>query len=69
MPDHIHMLVSIPPKLAVAEDVYKRQIQSLGDQLKPVAMLSMLEYINTCVMSNERNDPKAATWVLSLIHI
>lgn len=36
-------------------------IQSLGDQLKPVAMLSMLEYINTCVMSNERNDPKAAT--------
>ena len=38
-------------------------IQSLGDQLKPVAMLSMLEYINTCVMSNERNDPKAATWV------
>ncbi len=38
-------------------------IQSLGDQLKPVAMLSMLEYINTCVMSNERNDPTAATWV------
>ena len=38
-------------------------IQSLGDQLKPVAMLSMLEYINTCVMRNERNDPKAATWV------
>lgn len=34
-------------------------IQSLGDQLKPVAMLSMLEYINTCVMSNERNDPNA----------
>lgn len=26
-------------------------------------MLSMLEYINTAVMSNERNDPKAATWV------
>lgn len=23
----------------------------------------MLEYINTAVMSNERNDPKAATWV------
>ena len=38
-------------------------IQSLGDQLKPVAMLSMLEYINTCVMSNDRNDPTAATWV------
>ena len=38
-------------------------IQSLGEQLKPVAMLSMLEYINTAVMSNERNDPKAATWV------
>ena len=38
-------------------------IQSLGDQLKPVAMLSMLEYINTCVMSGERNDPDAATWV------
>lgn len=38
-------------------------IQSLGDQLKPVAMLSMLEYINTCVMHNERNDPAAATWV------
>ena len=27
-------------------------IQSLGEQLKPVAMLSMLEYINTAVMSN-----------------
>ena len=26
-------------------------------------MLSMLEYINTAVMGNERNDPKAATWV------
>lgn len=38
-------------------------IQSLGEQLKRVAMLSMLEYINTCVMGNERNDPKAATWV------
>ena len=38
-------------------------IQSLGEQLKPVAMLSMLEYINTAVMSNERNHPKAATWV------
>ena len=38
-------------------------IQSLGDQLKSVAMLSMLEYINTCVMGNERNDPAAATWV------
>ena len=38
-------------------------IQSLGEQLKPVAMLSMSEYINTAVMSNERNDPKAATWV------
>lgn len=38
-------------------------IQSLGEQLKPVAMLSMLEYINTAVMSNERNDPKVATWV------
>lgn len=36
-------------------------IQSLGDQLKPVAMLSMLEYINTAVMGNERNDPQAAT--------
>ena len=33
------------------------------DKAKPVAMLSMLEYINTAVMSNERNDPKAATWV------
>lgn len=38
-------------------------IQSLGDQLKPVAMLSMLEYINTAVMGNERNDPQTATWV------
>lgn len=38
-------------------------MQALGEQLKPVAMLSMLEYINTAVMSNERNDPKAATWV------
>lgn len=38
-------------------------IQSLGDQLKPVDMLSMLEYINTCVMKNDRTDPEAATWV------
>lgn len=38
-------------------------IQSLGDQLKPVGMLSMLEFLNTCVMSNERNDPTAATWI------
>lgn len=37
-------------------------IQSLGDQLKPVAMLSMLEYINTRVMENNRSDPEAATW-------
>lgn len=38
-------------------------IQGLGEQLKAVAMLSMLEYINTRIMSNERNDPDAATWV------
>lgn len=38
-------------------------IQSLGDQLKPVAMLSMLEFINTRVMQGNRNDPDAATWV------
>lgn len=38
-------------------------IQSLGNQLKSVAMLSMLEYINTSVMNNERNDPNAASWV------
>lgn len=38
-------------------------IQALGDQLKPVAMISMLEYLETCVMENEHNDPKAATWV------
>ena len=38
-------------------------IQSLGDQLKSVAMLSMLEFINTQVMQNDRSDPDAATWV------
>lgn len=38
-------------------------IQSLGEQFKPVGMLSMLEFLNTCVMSNERNDPTAATWI------
>ena len=40
-------------------------VQQQMEQLrhKPVAMLSMLEYISTAVMSNERNDPKAATWV------
>lgn len=38
-------------------------IQSLGDQLKPVAMLSMLEFINTQVMQGNRSDPDAATWV------
>lgn len=38
-------------------------IQGMGDQLKTVAMISMLEYLETCVMENERNDPKAATWV------
>ena len=38
-------------------------IQSLGEQLKPVAMLSMLEFISTCVTSGERNDPEAAAWV------
>ncbi len=38
-------------------------IQGMGDQLKSVAMISMLEYLETCVMQNERNDPTAATWV------
>lgn len=38
-------------------------IQSLGDKLKPIAMLSMLEFINTCVMRGDRSDPNAATWV------
>lgn len=38
-------------------------VQSLGEQMKPVAMLSMLEFINVCVMNNDRNDPAAATWV------
>ena len=38
-------------------------IQSLGDQLKPVAMLSMLEFINTQVMQGDRSSPDAATWV------
>ena len=38
-------------------------IQSLGGQLKPVAMLSMLEYINTCVTTNDRSSPDTAAWV------
>ena len=46
-------------------NVYKNPNRSYNtdNSGKPVAMLSMLEYINTAVMSNERNDPKAATWV------
>lgn len=39
----------------------------LSIDIEPVetedAFKEMLEYINTAVMSNERNDPKAATWV------
>ena len=38
-------------------------INRLGKQLKPVAMLSMLEFINTTVMNNDRTDAEAGTWV------
>lgn len=38
-------------------------IQSLGGQLKAVAMLYMLEFINTRVMTTERNSSTCATWV------
>lgn len=38
-------------------------IQSLGGQLKAVAMLYMLEFINTRVMTTERSSSACATWV------
>lgn len=38
-------------------------INRLGEQLKPVAMISMLEFINTAVMNSNRKDANAATWV------
>lgn len=38
-------------------------INRLGDQLKPVAMISMLEFINTAVLNSNRKDVNAATWV------
>ena len=38
-------------------------INRLGEQLKPVAMISMLEFINTAVMNSNRKDATAATWV------
>ena len=38
-------------------------INRLGEQLKPVAMISMLEFINTAVMNTNRKDATAATWV------
>ena len=38
-------------------------IQSLGGQLKAVAMLYMLEFINTRVMTTERSSSTCATWV------
>ena len=36
-------------------------IQSLGDQLRPIAMMSLLEFINMQVMTNRRKDATAAT--------
>ena len=38
-------------------------IQSLGDQLRPIAMMSLLEFINMQVMTNRRKDATAATWI------
>ena len=38
-------------------------IQSLGDQLRPIAMMSLLEFINMQVMTNRRKDAMAATWI------
>ena len=38
-------------------------IQSLGDQLRPIAMMSLLEFINMQVMANRRKDATAATWI------
>ena len=52
-----------PTNLDMTSHLICFNIQALGDQLKPVAMLSMLEFINTCVMKNDRSDPDAATWV------
>ena len=36
-------------------------IQSLGDQLRPIAMMSLLEFINMQVMTNRRKDATTAT--------
>ena len=38
-------------------------IQSLGDQLRPIAMMSLLEFINMQVMTNRRKGATAATWI------
>lgn len=56
-------MFSKPTNIDMSNRLVCFNIQSLGDQLKPVAMLSMLEYINTSVISGNRNDPQAATWV------
>ena len=38
-------------------------IQSLGDQLRPIAMMSLLEFINMQVMTNRRKDATAKSGV------
>lgn len=47
-------------------------INRLGEQLKPVAMISMLEFINTAVMNSNRKDAnamKSCTMILSFLRI
>ena len=40
-------------------------IQSLGDQLRPIAMMSLLEFINMQVMTNRRKDEKTISYAES----
>lgn len=52
-----------PTNVDMANRLICFNIQSLGSQLKAVAMLYMLEFINTRVMTTERSSSACATWV------
>lgn len=55
----VHYLI----RFVAAKTLVGYGIQSLGDQLRPIAMMSLLEFINMQVMTNRRKDATAATWI------
>lgn len=55
--------VAQPTNVDMSNRLICFNINRLGEQLKPVAMISMLEFINTAVMNSNRKDANAATWV------